>query len=57
MVKHCPVCNSIDIGRVGSNQYYCWHCCIEFHITGDSRYRLFSIEDDGTLTSQGEEIL
>ncbi|ACB85355.1 hypothetical protein [Natranaerobius thermophilus] len=55
MVTYCPVCNRVDIGKVGANQYYCWHCCIEFSMTGKHRYRLYSIEDDGTLSSLGEE--
>ncbi len=54
MVSYCPACQSVDVGKVGANQYFCWHCCVEFRMTGKKRYRLYSIEDDGTLTSLDE---
>ncbi len=46
----CPNCQSRDIGKIGSNQYYCWNCFIELSIDGD---RLFThqVEEDGSLSS------
>jgi translation initiation factor 2 beta subunit (eIF-2beta)/eIF-5 len=46
----CPMCKSVDIGKVGSNQYYCWQCLIEIKISPKQQARLFYVEADGTLT-------
>ncbi|WP_169710440.1 hypothetical protein [Natranaerobius trueperi] len=48
---YCPLCNRIDVGRVGANQYFCWNCCVEFKETKEQNYQIYNIEDDGTLTS------
>lgn len=46
----CPVCNSKRaIGKVGSAQYFCWDCCIEF-IVRDEETMVFNVESDGTLS-------
>ncbi len=46
----CPVCeNKRAIGKVGSEQYFCWDCCVEFIIHGNET-TVFSVEPDGTLT-------
>ena len=29
---NCPNCGGRSIGRVGTAQYYCWECCIEFSL-------------------------
>ena len=26
MIIKCPVCGGLQVGRVGSDQYYCWNC-------------------------------
>lgn len=46
---YCPLCNSIDTGRVGTNQYYCWHCLIEFSVKNKKEINVYYVEDDGTL--------
>lgn len=47
----CPVCGSRRaIGKVGSEQYFCWDCCVEFMVHGDQT-KIFNVEADGTLTS------
>ncbi|MDR3592977.1 MAG: hypothetical protein P4N41_25235 [Negativicutes bacterium] len=46
----CPVCNKRGIGRVGSDQYYCWECCVEFTRRGEN-VKIFNVESDGSLTS------
>lgn len=44
----CPLCQSRSIGRVGSEQYYCWDCCIEFAVTRGG-VRLFRVDSEGEL--------
>jgi hypothetical protein len=45
----CPVCNKRGIGRVGSDQYYCWDCCVEFTRRGED-VKIFNVESDGSLS-------
>lgn len=46
----CPVChNKRAIGKVGSEQYFCWDCCIEFIVRGEE-ITVFNVEPDGTLS-------
>ena len=46
----CPVCsNKRTIGKVGSSQYYCWDCCVEF-VVRDEATTVFNVENDGSLT-------
>lgn len=49
VVTSCPVCGRRMIGKVGSDQYYCWECCVEFSVSGQS-VQVFAVELDGTLT-------
>lgn len=44
----CPNCAGRSIGRVGSEQYYCWDCCIEFN-TGRGSIRIYHLDADGEL--------
>jgi hypothetical protein len=49
-MTNCPVCHSSRaIGKVGSAQFYCWDCCIEFIVRGDD-VKIFNVQPDGTLT-------
>jgi len=46
----CPVCHSRRaIGKVGSEQYFCWDCCVEFIVSGEE-ITVYNVEPDGTLT-------
>lgn len=45
----CPVCGRRAIGKVGSDQYYCWECCVEFMVKGQA-VKIFDVQADGTLT-------
>jgi len=45
----CPICYQNNTGKVGSRQYYCWDCLIEFKITTNQEYKLFYVESDGSL--------
>ncbi len=46
---YCPLCESVDTGKVGTNQYYCWHCLIEFNINNKNEINIYYVEDDGSL--------
>lgn len=46
----CPNCKSKNIGKIGTNQFYCWNCFIELSVA-DGRLSLNQIEEDGSLTS------
>ena len=46
----CPVCSHRGIGKVGSGQYFCRECCVEFSVQG-SNITVFTVEADGSLTS------
>lgn len=49
----CPNCAGRSIGRVGSEQYYCWDCCIEFN-TGRGAIRIYHLDPDGELIASAE---
>lgn len=46
----CPNCNSKEIGKIGSHQYYCWECYIELTVNGE-KVSVYQVEEDGTLSS------
>ncbi|NLC12355.1 MAG: hypothetical protein GX767_08925 [Firmicutes bacterium] len=46
----CPVCNRLDAGKVGTNQYFCPHCFVEFNMTAQG-VKLYYIESDGSLVA------
>jgi hypothetical protein len=46
----CPNCRTKNIGKIGSHQYYCWECYIEFGVQGDV-IKMYEVEEDGSLTS------
>ncbi|MCF6093989.1 hypothetical protein L1765_08400 [Microaerobacter geothermalis] len=50
MVLYCPNCKGKDIGKIGTHQYYCWTCFIEFSLVGDE-VNVFQVEEDGSLSS------
>jgi len=47
----CPNCKSKDIGKIGTNQYYCWGCFIELAVTSENRLDVYQVEEDGSLSS------
>ncbi|GAX90319.1 hypothetical protein [Effusibacillus lacus] len=49
-MMRCPNCNCRDIGKIGTNQYYCWDCFVEFSLIGDE-VKLYQVEEDGSLVS------
>lgn len=59
-MMRCPNCSGRCIGRVGSEQYYCWDCCVEFNV-GRGAVRIYHLDADGELvaaaTHQGPEMI
>jgi late competence protein required for DNA uptake (superfamily II DNA/RNA helicase) len=47
----CPSCQSRDIGKIGSNQYYCWNCFIELSVQSNKKMHVYQVEEDGSLSS------
>jgi hypothetical protein len=45
----CPLCRTMDTGKVGTNQYYCWQCLMEFKTHPQHAARMFYVEADGSL--------
>lgn len=45
----CPQCTGKNVGRVGTGQYYCWDCFIEFSVTHHG-VRMYRVEVDGELS-------
>lgn len=45
----CPACTGRNVGRVGTGQYYCWDCYIEFSM-GHKGVRMYRVEADGELS-------
>jgi hypothetical protein len=49
----CPLCQKNTVGKVGTNQYYCWECFVEFSIQKD-KTMIYELSDDGSLLPYGE---
>ncbi len=52
---HCPLCGTCDTGRVGTNQYYCWNCLLEF-TQNNEEVKFFYVESDGSLVDVDEKM-
>lgn len=56
----CPGCHGKNVGKVGTGQFYCWDCFIEFQVSSRGT-RLFRVESDGELSrieqSVGHEVV
>lgn len=50
MILRCPVCRGLQVGKVGSDQFYCWNCFLEFNYA-KGRLNLYEIGEDGSLIS------
>ncbi|MGI6412755.1 MAG: hypothetical protein ACOXZ5_03705 [Syntrophomonadaceae bacterium] len=53
MVLKCPVCRGLQVGRVGSDQYYCWNCYLEFNFA-KGKTNLYQVAEDGSLIAMEE---
>ncbi len=45
----CPQCGGRNVGKVGTGQFYCWDCYIEFSMSHRG-IRMYTVEADGELT-------
>lgn len=43
----CPLCHGKEFGQIGSNQFYCWNCLVEYN----DRNEAFYVREDGFLES------
>jgi len=50
MVNKCPVCGGLQVGRVGSDQYFCWNCYLEFNYN-HNKLNLYEVAEDGSLVA------
>jgi len=48
METRCPGCRGKNVGKVGTGQYYCWDCFIEFSV-GARGVRMYEVSEDGEL--------
>ena len=46
----CPNCQSKELGKIGTTQYYCWNCFIELSIE-ENIISVHQVEEDGSLSS------
>ncbi|WP_232695535.1 hypothetical protein [Brevibacillus daliensis] len=53
----CPNCSSKDIGKIGTNQYYCWNCYVEMSMSGNQISSIYQVEEDGSLESLNDLFL
>ncbi|WP_202080168.1 hypothetical protein [Caldalkalibacillus salinus] len=51
MLLSCPNCKCKDIGKIGTHQYYCWGCFIEFTMSDEQIADIYQVEEDGSLSS------
>lgn len=47
----CPNCQTKDLGRIATNQYYCQYCCIEMTAVNGQVISIGQVEEDGSLHS------
>ncbi|MFS8639770.1 MAG: hypothetical protein LOD90_02955 [Symbiobacteriaceae bacterium] len=43
----CPVCGGNATGKIGTGEYYCWDCCIEFQERGGGTFACFVLDSEG----------
>lgn len=47
-MQSCPNCGSREVGRIGSDHYYCHDCCVEMSEL-EGGLVIHQVEEDGTL--------
>lgn len=48
MTLRCPACGGLQVGKVGSDQFYCWNCYLEFNFQ-KGKVNLYEVAEDGSL--------
>ncbi|MGB9976225.1 hypothetical protein [Thermovenabulum sp.] len=52
---NCPICGKNEIGKVGTNQYFCWECLMEFSVNSN-KIVVYEVADDGSLIPYMEKL-
>lgn len=47
----CPNCQTKDLGRIATNQYFCQYCCVELTTVNGQVTFIGQVEEDGSLLS------
>lgn len=50
----CPLCNGINIGKVGTAQYYCSNCLMEFAVHDSKGVTVYYVDEEGSLIALSE---
>ncbi len=50
----CPICQGRAVGKVGTNQFYCWDCFLEFSSTNKG-INVYNVDEDGSLIDYSPE--
>jgi len=48
----CPECKGHRVGRIGTRQYFCSDCCLEF-VLRNGRVDLYEVDEEGNLVTAG----
>lgn len=55
-MTRCPHCNCRDIGKIGTQQFYCWGCFVEFSVSSENEVKVWQVEEDGSLIAFSSEV-
>ncbi|MHB1418142.1 MAG: hypothetical protein ACYCX4_00925 [Bacillota bacterium] len=47
----CPLCGGKAVGKIGSDQFYCWDCLVEY----DAANKIYQVAEDGSLIAFSQE--
>ncbi|GAV22444.1 hypothetical protein [Carboxydothermus pertinax] len=45
---NCPICQGRATGKIGTDQYFCWNCCVEYRINKEG-VQIYELGEDGSL--------
>ncbi len=46
------MCNGRAVGKIGTNQYFCWECLVEY----DCKNQIYEVQEDGSLINFKEHL-
>lgn len=53
---YCPLCSGTTVGKIGTNQYYCWNCYYEFNVS-QQQVVVYDVAEDGSLTDVTSKVM
>ncbi|MDW7673155.1 MAG: hypothetical protein SCK28_01340 [Bacillota bacterium] len=53
-MSYCPICQGKAVGKVGTNQFYCWDCFVEF-TTNSHGVQVYEVDEEGNLLNYSPE--